>query len=617
MADQTTEQQTTQASEAQAKAWNAMDLSKQQQFVTKNTGFDPTKYGLTFKSATPAPVNTQDKLTQWLVDKYATVEDMQSDTKFKSLAPELQQKALNLYKTKWTQQPQEQQQQQQQPTTETDINKIDTPERLTQVKTNLDQYANTNQNLFKNRDAYDDFFQYTDRSDKQKAVLDDFWLDKGKKVMYNQMSTSQLADGVANGDFSETDLDYLKTDDPLKYQQYETAKTLANQKIQNNLLVSSMNSLLGDKDKNGVPDYIDTLNKKADEAFQSYQEYQDEKTTPEMTDLQANMATLNEEIKTAQLDQISLKKKIMEENKGVPASIVNAIVADQTADLQDSIARKTITYNTMLGTYNSKLQTIKDDYDLETQRITAETSKWTNQLTSLQTLMNIGATQANIMTKAEDPNIGKTINVWTTKSPQYMQWNTETQTYDIPVSGAGVTVWWTWWGWAGWVSKMISGDASDLVNRLNNIITSYNSSPVLAAWQIASWLWNIWADWNYIKSNLLFKKYVDAKASWVTFGATSEGEWKKLQDAVSALNWSVSPEYAVGESNKLITKLWWKPTQVYAPWVVPVPPAIAEIQKRRQWTPQQQQQQWTWQTVPQIIVKKSKWLLQTIADFLW
>jgi hypothetical protein len=60
----TTEEPTvpTQASYRQKNAWEKMDLTKQQEFVKSNTGFDPTKYGLSYKSANVQPETIDNKI---------------------------------------------------------------------------------------------------------------------------------------------------------------------------------------------------------------------------------------------------------------------------------------------------------------------------------------------------------------------------------------------------------------------------------------------------------------------------------------------------------------------------------------------------------------------------
>lgn len=521
----------TQATDTQKQAWEWMDYAWQKAFVDKNTGFDPTKYNLSYKSATWTPETINNNITNEKVSKWE-LPTSQAETQ-----------------THWA------------ASTAVDPNQLDTPERLNEVKTNLEWYTSTNKELFKNRWVYDDYFKYDTRSDLQKKIIDDFWTNKGKQVMYGNMTANQLADGVSNGDFSEADLDYLKVNDPNKYQQYEGAKVLANQKIQNNLLVSSMNSLLWDKDNNWVMDYVDQLNKKADESFQSYKQYQEAQTTPEMQDLQTTMWTLNQEIKTAQLDQIALKDKIISQYHWVPTSIINAMVADQTADIQDTIARKTITYNAMLWTYNSKLESVKNNYELETQRLKVETDKFNNQLTSLQSLVWISTSLAALTTPAVDENIGKTINVWTTKNPQYMQWNPDTQTYDIPVASAAGTGGWGGWGgvWA-WTSKtdlasQASGESLDLLastTRWERI-----TAMTWAIWWIISpRVASIQANYEYIKNNLMLGDFVELKKQWATFGAMSNEEWTAIKSAATKLQYSMSDADRNHEIGIIRQKMW-------------------------------------------------------------
>ena len=50
----------------------------------------------------------------------------------------------------------------------------------------------------------------------------------------------------------------------------------------------------------------------------------------------------------------------------------------------------------------------------------------------------------------------------------------------------------------------------------------------------------------------MYKKYQDARASGVTFGSTTEGEWRALQAAASSIDWSSSNATLGREINRLI-----------------------------------------------------------------
>lgn len=56
----------------------------------------------------------------------------------------------------------------------------DSTARLQEIANNLANYAQTNPELFKDRDTYNNFFKYNQRSAKQKQVLDAWWMKYGK-----------------------------------------------------------------------------------------------------------------------------------------------------------------------------------------------------------------------------------------------------------------------------------------------------------------------------------------------------------------------------------------------------------------------------------------------------
>lgn len=422
------------------------------------------------------------------------------------------------------------------------------PTRLAEIKSNLENAAIANPESFESQAKFDEVFNYNLRSQAQKDVLDSFWVEKGKRVMYDNMTVGELASWAANGNFSSTDLDYLKTSDPTRYAQFQEAYAGEQQKISSKLLTSSLNSLLWDKDNNGVSDYIDEITKKSNEAFATYQNYVTEQTSPEMTWLQEEMTTLDNEIKTATLDQIKIKDDIEKQYGSLPKSLFNAILSDATSDLQDQITRKTMEYNAKLGIYNSKLSTIQAKYDLETKRIEAETTQLTGKLTALQTMMNIQATQAAISAKAVDPRIWEVINIGTTKKPQYMQWNTETQTYDIPLTPeqvsawVGVSVWWLKGVW--WVAITPEWESImwDTLNVLNNATFEQRRGAML--WAVGGFVSpnvaKIQSAYDYLVNNLSLKSFLEIKKMWWTFGSMTEGERALVKGAATRLRYAMS-----------------------------------------------------------------------------
>lgn len=271
-----------------------------------------------------------------------------------------------------------------------DSYKNDDPKRIAEIKANLDQATIDNPWAFKDVDTYDSIFHYSERSDTQKKVLDDFWISKGRQTSLNQKSASELAYGVVNWEFSDADIEFLwkslNPADQQKYQEIQVARVAENNKLQSKIVAQSYNALFGDTDKNGKPDFIDQMNKQTDASIKAMEEYTSTKNNPEMLQSIADMKTLQAEIETAQVDQADMKKKLQEQYGSLPKALFNAMLADETSDLQTDITKKTIQYNAQLGIYNSKLAVAKDEYDMQTARIKADTEKINTALTTFNAM---------------------------------------------------------------------------------------------------------------------------------------------------------------------------------------------------------------------------------------
>jgi len=427
------------------KAWEWMDAAGQQSFLKSNAWFDINKYGFSpmktatvtpptpvtpvtpptpkvdngaefgaNKVATPVPVQPvatptpatpvqtqtptptqtikatpQKKVTTAetntaITNKYASLDELKSSPWYATLTPDLQKKAEMAF-NKWTETPT--QWTETQTPTKVNANPDDSESRLTAITANLTKYTQTDPQIFKDPNTYHDFLDYDNRSEKQKKVIDDFWLsNKRKLTTYNQMSADQLAEWVVNGDFSESDLDYMKADDRVKYWQYEMAKTAANNKLQANIAAQSYNALFWDSDKNKIPDYIDKMNASTDASLKAMEDYKNTKNSPEMLQLTTDMQTLQKEISGAQTEQQDIKKNIEAQYGSLPKSLLNAMIADATSDIQSTITKKSIDYNAKQWAFQSKLAVAKDEYDMQTARVTADTAKITNALNAFNSM---------------------------------------------------------------------------------------------------------------------------------------------------------------------------------------------------------------------------------------
>lgn len=164
-----------------------------------------------------------------------------------------------------------------------------------------------------------------------------------------------------------------------------------------------------------------------------------------------------------------------------------------------------------------------------------------------------------IKNTAEAPKIQ---NFWTAKKPLYMQWvgdkrePVEWQTY----GGWG---WWTGWGWGAIAWASTSPAWSEILSRIKRVYDAINSSK-LPRWTSTILNQNVAADIAFIKNNLMFDTYSEAKKRGVSFWQMTNAEWNALKSAWTSLKPFMSKDALNAELNRLSVKLWGQPNQIQA-----------------------------------------------------
>ena len=277
----------TKASDSQSKAWNAMDLKKQQEFVSKNTGFDPTKYWLSYKSAS----------TTTLPEETTVPEEKTAPTEWVKLAV-------------WPE-----------PSTKTPDYANKETARLQEIRDNLSQYYQSQQDLFKDRSRFDTFFKYNDRVQEQKQVLDDFFKQKERERLLAWKSATDLA---KSGD----DVDFLKDTDPNFYNEIQQEKNNLNQQTTNTntLLTLAKQFWFTDIDENNILDQFE------ENAALKRPSLTD---TPEIAAVKTDLTDTYTKIEQLDLEMDRIRKEVISQYPGVPESQISAIITDRTNKLLD------------------------------------------------------------------------------------------------------------------------------------------------------------------------------------------------------------------------------------------------------------------------------------------
>ena len=422
------------------------------------------------------------------------------------------------------------------------------PIRLAAIQTNLDAAAGATPELFYDRAAFNKAFEYDKRSDLQKSVLDNYFNQKQDVSVADYRAgkdNKSIVSSYLDGTLKDIDLTDLYKQDPTRYalvkEQIRKQKTINEANEEVSWVVEWIMKQFG-----LTPD--ETTNEKT-----LLEQYDESMKSTEMTTKLDEMEEYGKKANEtkAKIDAMEDSVRSLYEWTDVTWDVLDAIVADRKKAL-------TRDYDSYVNSYDSaKLhyEALKDNaerrYQVARDQEALKRQAITDKLSALG--FAYGIAKDTLWTDTTDKNIWKTIDTGTSKKPNILMWNTKTQQYDIPVWGASV------WGGTSWGGKIVSWDSTDLTRRLNNIMNWFISDPVWTRLSMTSWIWNISADYEYIMNNLMYKSYKEAKASWVTFGATSEKEWDALKKKSSAINWKAGDQYNIAEASRLITSLWGKP----------------------------------------------------------
>lgn len=439
----------------------------------------------------------------------------------------------------------------------------DSDERISNIKNNLKIYTEDMPNLFANNDEYKKFFNYSSRSDTQKKLLDTYYNQYKYNTLFNGKTANSIWDMVINGTVSQWDIQTLNTTNPELYTQVQEYVQ------KNDEYNNANNAISGTKTK--MQTIAEAIGVELPEDVDLSAKYTELHNTPEIQEASTKANTLYSEIQEID-QQISDMESIVEKEyewTGATKDKISLIAMDRQEALSRERTRKYIAYQAEAANYNTKVANADNAYNAYKDQINLNRQQRQDTLTNLgfyyestpEGIKEVAAATA----KAPEVQVK---DFWTSKAPNWKQSFDGGKTWvsmQWVSSWGGGTGWWGtgWWGTGSWISKLVSWDASDLVSRLKRIALWFYTDPLWTRAQLASWLWNIWADYEYIKNNLMLKTYAQAKAAWVTFWATSDKEWNWLKNATSSIWRTAWDQYNIDEANRLIVTLWWTPqTQI-------------------------------------------------------
>ena len=266
-------------------------------------------------------------------------------------------------------------------------------EALNVIKNNLNQYKQTNPEYFTNYEDFKKNFSYNYRNEQQKQVLDQFYQWYEKWLQLWATPVNDLYTQYKDGQISLSDLEILKTNNPVKYTE-----------LQNQINKASILAAYDDTtptEKTNLQDMAYEYMAKVfnqfmngdytSEASQYFTDYKNNMNNPEMLELQDKTTELQEQAKNIQDDIYSMQKEVEEEYKGTWAtrSKINAIIADRTYDLQQQLRTINNEYEKYATQYNNRATQYQNEFQLQLQEYQINMQARNQQMSELWFAMDL------------------------------------------------------------------------------------------------------------------------------------------------------------------------------------------------------------------------------------
>lgn len=377
-----------------ANAWNAMTLQQQQNFANKNTWFDPSKYSLSYKSATwTTPVGTQvpvwgrvvgsriyDAQWQYVGMAWGTTQATPIDTPIDTWNAD-----VSTYDQWWDIKLDTENELQ---TKTADYADVQT-QRLQEIRDNLSTYYDKQRDLFLDRGTFDKFFHYNDRVQEQKDILDQFFTQKEGDRQLAGMTPEQIA-------AQWSDISGLSPEQQQAV--LEAQQNQINQDNNDSTLVSLMKQFgFTDEDSNGIMD-----------EFENYPEVPELTDTPEIaavkTELEDNYTRIAEIDR--QIEKI--RDEVTEQYPWIPETQLEAVIVDRTNSLIDErnwLLNQANNQESHIKTYQQNQANMLQQYSYEEQQMNDRVGNFSQMYWMYQSTPEGIAQTAMAEYKAANPNM--------------------------------------------------------------------------------------------------------------------------------------------------------------------------------------------------------------------
>lgn len=213
--------------------------------------------------------------------------------------------------------------------------------RMNQILNNLNWYRQTNPELFKNSDAFYNFFIKDKwRSQDQIDYLWEYYNNVQKYSKYDNMSSSSLWDWLANWTIPQDYLDYIKSIDYHKYQEILSYKQDGEDRIKNESYLDDLISMAWyESEESELPEGSDpiTYAKKMWYFVDEDGNWVDDNLYVKPTDEERQDVDRINEINARRMEIKNMQKNLLddlvEQYPWVPKATLMGIVQDRTKDI--------------------------------------------------------------------------------------------------------------------------------------------------------------------------------------------------------------------------------------------------------------------------------------------
>jgi len=242
----------------------------------------------------------------------------------------------------------------------------DSTARQNEIVSNLNQYRQNAPQFMSNIDTFRSVFSYGVRSDAQKQLLDNWYKGYQKWLQLDSKSVNDLSSMYSSWLVSDSDLEQLKLNNPLKYNETMAQINKKNELIKYDQQINWVEST----DYNQyIKQYAMNMLSASAAPTNMFEQYKSEMNSPEMKDMQKWLADKEGEIKQIDLQLNSLRKEIEKryEWTGASTSKINAIYNDEAFELSNLRNTLAIDYQTLGSKYNNAMSQVRDNFELQLQ----------------------------------------------------------------------------------------------------------------------------------------------------------------------------------------------------------------------------------------------------------